>query len=277
MISENPTLAEAIGHGINTALAAVHKAGPGIVTAYDSVTNTAFVRPAIKHATYSMSTDERSYRDVGEIPFVPVIFPRAGGKILRLPVVEEDTVLLVFCDTSLAEWRESGSVSEPQDARRHSIGWPVAIPGFFPDTNPPNPVDAAAVALGQAIFGEDGGKQLRVGPTGIELAPAGVTPVSPVALAVPLMTYVTAATAAVTAGGAADTTIVAALNAIQSALAALAAIPANAGAATAVTASGVTVGAAATALGTSATAATAAGTAAGVAAGAVPSILVRSL
>jgi len=173
-----------VRHGIDTAMGELFKATPGIVSAYDPVTNTAFVRPAVKRAGYSTSTDERSYREVGEIPFVPVLFPRAGGFVLRTPVSAGDSVLLVFCDESLAEWRESGGVSEPEDARRHSVGWPVAIPGFFPDSKPPSPLDGAAAAL-QAIFGQDGGKQVRVGPTGIEFAPAGVTPISPVALAVP--------------------------------------------------------------------------------------------
>lgn len=183
MITEEPSLAEAIQHGIDTALDHVFKAGPGIVKSYDPLTNTAFIQPALKHAVWSVSTDERTFLEVGEIPFVPVVFPRAGGFVLRTPVSPGDHVLLVYCDSSLAEYRENGQVSEPQDARRHSIGWPVAIVGFFPDNKALSPLDAAAVALGAAIFGEDGGKQMRVGPLGIELSTAGVTPISPVALA----------------------------------------------------------------------------------------------
>lgn len=211
MISENPSDAELIQLGIDSAMSRVHKAMPATVTAYDPVTNTAFVRPGVKQATYSATDDSRSYQDLPDIPFVPVIFPRAGGFVMRMPVRPGDSVLLVFCDTSLAEWRESGGVAEPQDARRHSLGWPVAIPGFFPDSAPMSPLDALA-AMSQAIFGKDGGTQVRVGSTGIEFAPAGVTPISPLALSVPTDAGIAGAITAINAMGVLLTALIASLS-----------------------------------------------------------------
>jgi hypothetical protein len=196
VLSEDPSLAEVIQHGIDAAVRGIFKAGPGIVKAYDPLTNTAFVRPAIKRSMYS-TEGERAFYEPPEIPFVPIIFPRAGGMVLRLPVKPGDTVLLIYCDEGLAEWRDQGGVTEPQDARLHSMGWPVAIPGFFPDSQTMSPLDGAASAT-QAVFGEDGGNQVRVGPTGIELAPAGVTPISPVALSVPTDAGIQGAFAAIT-------------------------------------------------------------------------------
>lgn len=198
MISENPSEAELVQHGIDAFAQRLFKSGPGIVKAYDPLTNTAFVQPGIKRAHYSGVDGERGYRALPEIPFVPVMWPRAGGFVLRAPLQPGDSVLLVYCDESLAEWRESGGVAEPEDARLHSVGWPVAIPGLFPDSSPLSPTDAIHAAL-QAIFGEDGGKQVRIGPTGIEFAPSGVTPVSPVALAAPLVTALTALATQLTA------------------------------------------------------------------------------
>jgi hypothetical protein len=127
-----------------------------------------------------------------------VIFPRAGSKVMRLPIDVGDTVLLVYCDASLAEWRESGSVSEPEDARRHSIGWPVAIPGFYPDTKPSPPLDGAEVLAGAAIFGEeDGTAKMLVGGT-VPGFRFGQFAVSPVSLAVPTDAGLAAVAAAVT-------------------------------------------------------------------------------
>jgi hypothetical protein len=123
-VSENPSLAECIEHGVETAMGRLFKAGPGIVKAYDPLTNTAFVRPAVKRAFYSGTTGERSFKEPPEIPFVPVIWPRAGGMVMRMPVLPGDTVLLVYCDAGLAEWREQGGVTEPEDARRHSMAGP---------------------------------------------------------------------------------------------------------------------------------------------------------
>ncbi len=164
--SENPSDAELIQLGIAGAMSRMFKAGPGIVRVYDPVTNTAFVQPAVKHARYSVTDDKRSYAALPEIPFVPVIFPRSGGFVMRAPVLPGDTVLLIYCDSSLAEWRESGGVTEPQDARLHSLGWPVAIPGFFPDSSPMDPLDSAEVATGTMIVGEDGGEnRIAIGGT----------------------------------------------------------------------------------------------------------------
>jgi hypothetical protein len=187
------SLGEVVRAGVNGAVDELHTAMPGKVTAYDPLTNTIVVQPGLQQGV--IVGGKRQFFALPEIPFVPVIFPRAGGFVLRMPIEPGDWVWLMFSEGSLAEWKRNGDVVQPQDARRHSIGWPVAIPGCFPNSNPPSPIDAAAVALGQAIFGEDGGKQLRVGPTGIELAPAGVTPIMPIALAPPIVAFMSAVAA----------------------------------------------------------------------------------
>lgn len=184
MISEDPSLAEIVKHGVEAGLSQVFKAGPAEITAYDPVTNTAFVKPSVKHSTYDVFTGERSYNELPEIPFVPVCFPRAGDFVMRLPMKKGDTVLLVYCDASMAEWRDGGGTTEPEDARLHSIGWPVAIPGLFPDSSPMSPIDAIAAAS-SAIFGAVGGAQVQVSSSGINITQAGVPPISPVALSVP--------------------------------------------------------------------------------------------
>lgn len=180
------SLVDVVRAGIDARLEDVFTALPATVTVYDPVTNTAFVKLAVKHG---MSTDDgdRVFEEYPEIPFVPVLFPRAGGFVMRTPIEEGDGVLLVFSRASMAEWRSNGQVGEPQDARLFSFGWPVAIPGLFPDDDPMNALDSAQVAAGAMIVGEDGGAQMRFGGTvpGVKFAPAGVEPVSPIALSVP--------------------------------------------------------------------------------------------
>lgn len=234
MISDNPSLAEFVQLGIDAALANLFKAGPGIVMSYDPLTNTANVRPATLHAVYSTTTDKRSYLEIGGIPNVPIIFPRAGGKVARLPVNVGDTVLLVYCDTSLAEWRASGEVSRPQDARRHSIGWPVAIPGFFPDSKPSPALDSAEVAAGGAIFGEeDGTAKMIVGGTmpGVRF---GQLAVSPVALSVPTDAALAGCMSAIAALTSSVSALIAAFNAHTHAVATTGTAAAQAGTAAAV-------------------------------------------
>lgn len=170
MAGEDASLAEVILAGIETALGEVHKALPGKVTAYDPVTNTAIVKPQIKKPL-TAADGGVAYEDIPEIPFVPVLWPRTAGYAITFPLAVGDCVLLIFCDTSLAEWRESGDVAEPLDARRHSVGWPVAIPGFFPDaTALSSAPDALAARAAGMVIGEDGGSsRIEITPTAIKL------------------------------------------------------------------------------------------------------------
>src|SRR5581483_620344 len=112
-------------------------------------------------------------------------------------------------DFSLAEWRQTGETSEPADVRRHSAGWPIAIPGVFPDTKPLDPLDLAARAAGM-IVGRDGepeqiriqsgliqightpfGAPIEVSATGIKLG--GIAAIDAVAMATPTMTGISGA------------------------------------------------------------------------------------
>lgn len=165
------SLAEVVLSAIDSRLDEVHVARPGEVTAYDAATNTAVVKPAIKRALFNVETDERSYEDLPEIPFVPVIFPRVGDFALTLPVTVGTPVLLLFCDVSLAEWRESGKVAEPTDARRHSIGWPVALVGLYPDTSPmsSDPIDVLARTAGMVIGRHGADARIEISPSEIRL------------------------------------------------------------------------------------------------------------
>jgi len=148
----------------------VFVARAGKVTAYDELTNTAVVKPMVKHALFK-SSGERVFDELPEIPFVPVMFPRAGNFVLTMPVPVGTPVTLLFLDVSHAEWVETGDVSEPVDAQRHGLGWPVAILGMFPDNDrmSADPVDVAARTGGMVIGEHDGTARIEIvkadGPT----------------------------------------------------------------------------------------------------------------
>lgn len=184
------SLAELVRAGVEAHTSELYVARPGKVTAYDPLTNTVVVQPMVKHALYT-SDGERVFEDLPEIPFVPVLFPRAGAHAITLPIVPGDYVLLVFCDVSLAEWREGGGVSEPVDARRHSLGWPVAFPGFFPDSSPlsPDPLDIAARAAGPVLGEHAGSSRIEIASAAIKL---GKMAIDAVALATPTQAGLTA-------------------------------------------------------------------------------------
>jgi hypothetical protein len=159
-------LVDVITKAIRGHMSDVHVALPGRVLSYDNAANTADVEVQVKKAVWT-DDQEREYEDAVVLPAVPVQWPRAGGFMLTMPLTKDDMVLLVFNDTAIGEWRTSGEVSEPWDARRHSIGYPVAIPGFFPDTSPP--ADASARAAGM-VLGKGGAEpQIRISATEIKL------------------------------------------------------------------------------------------------------------
>ena len=190
LYTENPSDAELITLGINSFAQRMFKAGAGTVRTFDPTTNTAMIQPAVKHAVPTEDGD-RVFEDLPELPNVPVVFPRAGGFVMRMPLSPGDSVLLVYLDQSHSEWRESGQTSEPEDARRHSIGHVVAIPGFFPDVSPMASTDASEVAAGAMVLGKDGGDlQVLLGGTvdGIRL---GKSASAPVALAPNVITVLT--------------------------------------------------------------------------------------
>lgn len=204
------SLVEVVREGVASALDDVFTALPGKVTAYDPTTNTASVRPMVKRALYSVDEEKRSYETLPEIPNVPVMWPRAGAYVVTLPLQAGDSVLLVFSQSSVAEWRETGQVSEPLDARRHSIGHPFAIPGAFPDNAPmsPDPVDLLARNAGMVIGEHAGNARIEVTPTTIKIGKAAT---DFVALATPTQAGLSACMASANAAIAAATALIAAV------------------------------------------------------------------
>lgn len=155
------TLPEVLRKAIAGKLQDVHVALPGQVVRWDAEANLADVQVMVEHPVYD-DDGEREYEDIGVLIGVPVAWPRAGGHLLTLPMAAGDSGLLVFCSTPIGEWRETGQRSQPEDARRHSIGWPIFYPGAFPDVSPPAAGDVAARQAG-LVLGKDGDvNQLRI-------------------------------------------------------------------------------------------------------------------
>lgn len=179
-----PRLGEVIDERVRLALLHAHTNIPAKVVSYDASTNTLTAKPVTK-VPYLDSQGEAEYDELPAIPNVPVMWPRGGGKIVRMNLEAGDFVWLSFSEAALSEWRTTGQLSEPADARRFSIGYPYAIPGAFPDTLPLSPADAAEVAAGAVLIGEDGDTaQMIVGGTvaGVRF---GKSASSPIALANP--------------------------------------------------------------------------------------------
>ena len=154
-----PTDAEVIRDAINARLLDVWTATIGRVESYDPKTQTANILPVVRRPLQS-ADGHIGHEDLPVLPNVPVLQPRAGGFFVHLPLQAGDTVLVVFTADSFQMWRNSGSVTNPGDLRRHSLSNAIAIPGVFPNLeallDPPN----VGMASDEAVLG---GGVYRVG------------------------------------------------------------------------------------------------------------------
>ena len=147
--SSKVSIAEALSIALDRREAALSKALPGTVVEYDVITRTCTVQPGVHRLVPSVDDpwgDE--IEELPSIPNVPVMWPQGRGFAIlpALGLLPGDPVLLICCDRDISGWLRTGLPSEPDDARSHSWGSTVAIPGLVHDAYVNTPTDAAALA-----------------------------------------------------------------------------------------------------------------------------------
>jgi hypothetical protein len=131
------TLQNAIRIAIEAHMLEVHTALPANVLAYDPVTRSATVQPAITRPIEGQAL-RAVYEKIQTIPNVPVL--------LGAGLAPGDKVLLVFSEADSQKWESSGGIQNPTDQTRHGLGSPFCVP-FMPTLVIGNPLVAVAVAL----------------------------------------------------------------------------------------------------------------------------------
>lgn len=103
-------------------------AAPGIIQSVDYARQTCTVQLAIREA---MNNDgELEWADIPTLPDVPFFIYSGGGYCLTLPVSPGDECLVVFGDSCIDAWWQSGGVQNQIDRRRHDLSDGFAIVGF---------------------------------------------------------------------------------------------------------------------------------------------------
>lgn len=106
---------------------------PAKVVAYHRTQQTVDVQVVVRKRRIDPFTDEETTFLPDVIHDVPVAFPQSAGFSISWPLTAGDFVTLLFCDRSIAEWKNSGSADTiPQDKRRFSMADAIAIPGGAP-------------------------------------------------------------------------------------------------------------------------------------------------
>jgi hypothetical protein len=119
---------EALLRIVEKAATDIRVAAPGIIVAFDPVEQVAQVQIATREQLRDQQGN-LSWVDLPLLVDVPVVFPRAGGFALTLPVAAGDECLLVFTDAQHDFWWASGGVQNRNDLRRHDLSDAVAILG----------------------------------------------------------------------------------------------------------------------------------------------------
>ena len=107
-------------------LSSLHCALPGIVTAFDPVIQTATVQPAMR-SRLSGSSDTLLLPLIHD---VPVFFPGSRHAAMTFPIEPGDECLLIFADSAIDRWFETGEAEAPDSTRHHDLSDAFAFVGF---------------------------------------------------------------------------------------------------------------------------------------------------
>jgi hypothetical protein len=153
-------LTELLEEVIAARLAELHTAIPGTIKTYDAATQTAEVVVQVRAQTPKEDGSLQA-EEAPVIPNVPVQWPRGGGFALHFPLAAGDHVLLVFSEAAIGHWRETGQLADPGDLRRHSLAYPIAIPGIAPNAG-----KLADAPAGEGVINVPADTVLRIGGAG---------------------------------------------------------------------------------------------------------------
>jgi hypothetical protein len=156
------TLEELLRKAMDARVAQVRVAIPGQVVSYDKATQTANIQPIVDDF---VETETETFNEsLPQLQGVPVAVYSGGGFFVHVPLVKGDTGLLVFQERSIDLWLKTGKQNPPQDLRRHHLGSAVFYPGVHDSTHALNECQDSML-----VAGKDGGLQLRVSGSAIEL------------------------------------------------------------------------------------------------------------
>lgn len=98
----------------------LHVAMPGIVRSFDPETQTADILPCCNEKGVPMPL----------LSDVPVFFPGSASSAITWPVQPGDECLLIFSDIGTDGWYLTGSASDTDFMRKHSLSDAFAFVGF---------------------------------------------------------------------------------------------------------------------------------------------------
>ncbi|WP_043614303.1 Gp138 family membrane-puncturing spike protein [Chromobacterium violaceum] len=150
---------QAISLAIDSALAGVWTALPGVIQSFDPVAVTVVVQPAIQGVVRQPDGSAKAV-NLPLLLDVPVVFPRGGGATLTFPILPRDECLVVFSSRCIDAWWQSGGVQIPMEMRMHDLSDGFALPGPFSQAQRIGGISTSSVQLRS----NDGGTYIDLNP-----------------------------------------------------------------------------------------------------------------
>ncbi len=108
----------------------LHCALPGMVESYDSETQTAIIRPAVKHRLVSSRAERSGAEGSPSSVFLPLLRDVPVFMPIPFEVHEGDACLVIFADRDIDAWFRTGEAEVPPSGRMHSLSDGFAFVGF---------------------------------------------------------------------------------------------------------------------------------------------------
>lgn len=167
-IDRNPDDFEANSALIESYLAELHTAGPGVIEKVNLTDGGKIKSVDVSLVHQSVYEGEDGADDlVIDQPVItncPVAFPRGGGFAFTFPLAKGDPVLVVFAQRSLDAYLETDGKTKHDcgDDRKHNISDAIVIPGLYTFKAPIATAHADNVVLAR----EDDSVHLQITPAG---------------------------------------------------------------------------------------------------------------
>ena len=163
MTRRNDNLAAALRVALHENMKRINSAMPGEIVEYDDTTRLATVRGSLRML---LKNGEQVQRPV--VRNAPVWFPEAGGYSIRYPLTAGDSVLLIFSQRGLDEWRSSHAESAPGIGPILSYRDAIVLAGFGPPPPAPRHPNLAPAAVEDALVLNGPGGYLAIKDDAVE-------------------------------------------------------------------------------------------------------------
>lgn len=147
----------------------IRVAVPGIIQSFNADEQTVTVQPAVRELINV--NGEQRWLSLPLLLDVPIVFPRAGGFVITMPINTGDECLVVFADSCIDAWWQSGDVQNQVEIRRHDLSDAFAILGCWSQPNVVSGYNTGALQIRSL----DGGSAITITSGSIDLSAGSIT------------------------------------------------------------------------------------------------------